>query len=618
MGGIESMSRVRIRGTAAAIVVLGAGLALPAAPSAAAARVSAASPPSFDSGRILAGQGGGEPSLAVDLSPGGGGNTLYVEAIGGWGSSPPPGDPSGSGPVLWHSYDRGATWSAPVPFDTSGPVRGGDGDVVVDNKGNVIVTDLNVSHAWVQVSTDHGKTFNSGTATAPEDDRPWLTASGSNVYVAYHDFVAELPVVCTSTDGGQSFGACNPFTMTDPGVASQCLENTIPARPLSIDPVTKSLNFLFSCSTTQQNAQDPPYGPLHDYYLAQSTDGGQTWSDYKVFLADTSGGKQPNYASIFSTLGIDTAGNYYAVYGGTADDPHVATNPYHVYLVTSKDHGHTWSKPVKVDTDAAGTHVMPHFVVTSPGNIDIAYYGTAATGEPNGYCGQFVQSTLLGPSPCDHGFARFDDPSPKPPLLPPPAWNVYVAQSTTALSATPKFTQVQVTKQAVHYGEICTNGIVCGSSDRSLLDFLSVGVDCRGDAHLTFAGNTIAEEKADFSNGAANIHVANQVGGRTLAPPSGCPAPPKAAPAGNAAPSPPSHHGGAAPAHPASASATGPAATAQPRAVSSQAPATASLDAARTAAAAAREPAGIGAVAALAVVTCLAAWRRRSRARRGP
>jgi hypothetical protein len=374
----------------------------------------------------------------------------------------------------------------------------------------------------VQVSTDHGQSFNTGTATAPEDDRPWLAASGNNVYVAYHDFTLEVPGVCTSTDGGQTFAPCNYGTLTNPTTGVQCAENTIPARPLSIDPSNQSINFLFSCSTLNENLLHPPYGPLHDYYLAQSTDGGMTYTDYTVFQADTSGSKAPNYANIFSTLGIDSAGNYYVVFAGTADDPNVATNPYHVYLVTSTDHGHTWSKPMKVDTDAAGTHTQPHFVVTGPGQVDVVYYGTSVTGEPNGYCGQTAQAVIGQAMPCNNGFAKFDQPNPSPPLLPPPPWNVYMAQSLNALSANPTFTQVPLTSTPIHYGEICTNGIVCVSSDRSLLDFMSVQVDCKGHAHVAYAGNTIAEEKVEANNGNANIHVSNQVAGTSLTPPVGC------------------------------------------------------------------------------------------------
>jgi len=493
--------------------------------------------PVFDGAHVLPGQGGGEPSIAVDLSNTPSRNDVYVEAIGGWGSAPPPGDPAGFGPVLWHSYDAGASFSPPVQIDT-GPqdaaTRGEDGDVVVDDKGHVIVTDLNLTYSWVQVSTDQGRTFNSGVATAPEADRPWLTADGSTVYVAYHDFTAELPVVCTSTDGGQSFPTCNPLTMTGPDVAVQCAENTIPARALAVDPTTKSLNFLFSCSTLGENLQHPPFGPLHDYYLAQSTDGGLTYSDYPAFIADTSGGRQPNYANLSGTLSIDSAGNYYALFAGTADDPNVASNPYHVYLVTSRDHGHTWSKPLKVDAEAAGTHLMPHMVVSSPGNVDVAWLGTEATGEPNGYCEQPALALAgVPPSPCPSGFARFDNPNPGPPLLKPPAWNLYMAQSTNALDSSPSFSQVPVTGN-VHYGEICTNGIVCGSSDRTLLDFISIAVDCNGNAHIAFATNTVAEEKADFANGAANIRVANQVAGSSIAPPAACGTAPGAA-AGSAA-----------------------------------------------------------------------------------
>src|SRR5205085_6479032 len=144
---------------------------------------------------------------------------------------------------------------------------------------------------------------------------------------AYHDFTAEAPVICSSHDGGHTFAPCVQAFGAG-GSVSNCAENTIPARALAVDPTTFSLNFLYSCSTAGENLQHPPYGPLHDYYLAQSTDGGLTWSDYPVFLADTSGGKRPNFANIFSTMGIDSAGNFYAVFAGTSDDRNPAAHPY--------------------------------------------------------------------------------------------------------------------------------------------------------------------------------------------------------------------------------------------------------------------------------------------------
>jgi hypothetical protein len=461
--------------------------------------------PSFGPDVVLPGGQGAEPSIAIDTSPTASRGDIYVGAIG---------DPNA--PLEWHSYDGGKTWSQPVPFDLSGTLRGGDDDIAVNTNGDLLATDLDVSTASVQISTDQGKTFDAGTQTAPEDDRPWLTAAGQNVYVAYHDFVAEAPVVCTSHDGGQTFTSCIQTFGANPAVTN-CAENTIPARALSIDPTNFSLNFLYSCSSATENLQHPPFGPLHDYYLAQSTDGGLTWTTHRVFVADTSGGKAPNYANIFGTMAIDSAGNYYALFDGTADDNNADTNPYHVYLEVSKDHGQTWSAPMQVDHDAngAGTHVLAHLAVTAPGNVDVVWYGTTATGEPNGVCG-----TLVSQGPCTDsagnpdGFPPFSDPNA-------PAWNVYLAQSTNLLSAKPTFQQVTANATATHFGEICTNGIVCGSSDRSLLDFISVAVDCKGFAHIAYGGNTKQQEAA----GETFVHVANQTGGTAIAPPAACATP---------------------------------------------------------------------------------------------
>ena len=80
-----------------------------------------------------------------------------------------------------------------------------------------------------------------------------------------------------------------------------------------------------------------------------------------------------------------------------------------------------------------------------------------------------------------------------------------------------------------HFGRICTNGIVCGSSDRSLLDYISVAVDCRGRAHVTYGSNTKREEHEQqvANNNNQNkfftdVRVSNQVGGSRLARPVSC------------------------------------------------------------------------------------------------
>src|SRR5438046_723812 len=139
-----------------------------------------AAKPSFGADVVLPGGQGAEPSIAIDTSPTASRGNVYVGAVG---------DPNA--PLEWHSYDGGATWSQPVPFDTAGPLRGGDEDVGVNTNGDLLAVDLDASWASVQISSERGKTFDAGTQSGPEDDRPWITAAGQNGYVAYHDFGAQ-------------------------------------------------------------------------------------------------------------------------------------------------------------------------------------------------------------------------------------------------------------------------------------------------------------------------------------------------------------------------------------------------------------------------------------------
>src|SRR5438874_10895259 len=102
--------------------------------------------PSFGGDVVLPGGQGAEPSMAIDTSPTASRGNIYVAAIG---------DPNA--PLEWHSYDSGKSWSKPVPFDTSGQLRGGDQDIVVNSNGDVLATDLDVAYASVQISKDQGK-----------------------------------------------------------------------------------------------------------------------------------------------------------------------------------------------------------------------------------------------------------------------------------------------------------------------------------------------------------------------------------------------------------------------------------------------------------------------------
>src|SRR5438105_7129669 len=162
------------------LTILAAAFALAAVLISPGALAKGGKPAAFGPDVVLPGGQGGEPSIAIDTSPTASRGDIYVGAIG---------DPNG--PLEWHSYDGGKSWSQPVPFDLNGTLRGGDEDVAVNTNGNLLAADLDVSTASVQISTDQGRSFDAGTQTAPEDDGPWVTAAGQNVYVAYHDFTLE-------------------------------------------------------------------------------------------------------------------------------------------------------------------------------------------------------------------------------------------------------------------------------------------------------------------------------------------------------------------------------------------------------------------------------------------
>lgn len=531
-----------------AIVVAALGVRSPATAAA------SGGTPVFGAPITLPSSTGGEPSLAVDPYTCSG-TTCNVYVISPNGTA--------KGPAIWHSTDGGSTWSAPTQVDTvapCNPASGGDTDVDVLPNGSVVVADLNVVWSTIQISTDHAATFPACTTTAPEDDRPWLAHMGSStVYVAYHDFVGEVPIVCTSTTvSGTSAGTftCVPAfgTTANPGNTgtqlTNCAENTVPARAFVVDK-DGSQNFLYSCSTAAENAAHPPYGPLHDYYLARSTNG-VTFTTYPVFLADTSGGKAPNYANIFGNLAEDTAGNLYALWTGTADDNKTLENPDHVYLTVSTDHGATWTKPVQVDHETTpdqngatgeGTHTLAHLAVTTPGNVDIVWYGTTNTGEPNGQCGSTgmvvacTDNTTNPPTPDGMDYhAAGSTANTGGPVE--GNWRVSMAQSTNALCnagtsptcSAPTFTQTLVDPNYRHFGTVCSNGIVCGgAADRHLLDFISVGIDCSGLAHVSYAADqnsaTVpAETSAARADGALTTVVTNQTGGTALGAPAGCPA----------------------------------------------------------------------------------------------
>lgn len=164
--------------------------------------------------------------------------------------------------------------------------------------------------------------------------------------------------------------------------------------------------------------------------------------------------------AIFPWGSIDAAGNLYVVYNSTIG----TTGHFHQYYVFSKDHGTTWSKPVKLDRLGlnTGSAIYATSDAGAPGQLAVAWYQTD-NGTPSSTS---MQTT----------------------------WTPHIAEITQATSGHPRIVEQPVTGIPNHRGGICLQGILCGvgpgSPDRSLLDFFQVKLNpVTGLAAIAYSDN---------------------------------------------------------------------------------------------------------------------------------
>jgi hypothetical protein len=419
---------------------------------------------------------GGEPSIAVDR------NYVYI--------SSPQGTPSVTpGIGFWVSNNDGSSFGPARLIGSN--IGGGDDDVTV-SEGNVYVADLEAPVSGIAAgqtcrSTDHGATFtgigpfpdpgkcttlNLG-QTGPSQDRAWLTPDATgHLYLTYHEFNTNQPLIFRDDHGGNDLfldTVCGSI-VSDPSIeANVPTIGVIGAGALVGRPVTDpqgNLYVPFTTSTQPQSAAalaaGQTAGTFSQIYLAVSTNGCRTFTDYTIFDGSKLGTNSVQFGDLFNDLAIDGAGNLYSVSAGFIGDKAFAPTA-NIYLQSSTDHGKTWSAPILVDQPSAA-HMLPA-AVGGPlaGQLSIGYFRTVnGVTDPANTSGKWTYST---------------------------------AQSSNAQSATPTFASTDVNPGFVyHTGDICNEGDLCGllpngPSDRSLLDFTSAAIDAQGCPLYTFAGN---------------------------------------------------------------------------------------------------------------------------------
>ncbi len=404
----------------------------------------------------------------------------------------------GGGTVAFRSGDNGLHYTTLVSpngvsssNDTGFAPGGGDTDLAVapdKNAGgfyNVYVASLSLANVDVSTSTDGGATWRLSPVTTPEtiDDREWIAAdTNDKVCISYHDAPQGITVGC-SPDAGLTFPQFS--TAIDPAHAFQVSENSI--GNLAIDPSSHTIYQTYSAITTAaETTCAPQLGVVagtcnyHGVYMAVSTDGGVTFTDYPVYVnPDPTVG----YGHQFVNVSVDKAGNVYSVY----------TDDHNVYYSFSTDRGKTWSGPYQISK--GGTAIFPWSTAGDAGKLDVVYYTTPyfGTEHPDNY-----------PASA--------------------AWTVGFAQNLKAVTPGSAW-NVQTASPVVHFGGVCESGVTC-TGNRDLFDDFGVAASpTTGLASIIYSDDQYAPSgpnssgcDATTSNTSSCDHtaIATQTAGSTI------------------------------------------------------------------------------------------------------
>ena len=354
----------------------------------------------------------------------------------------------GEGTIAVRSTDNGLHYTTLASPDAVSQANntgfapgGGDTDLAIapDKNAagfyNVYVASLSLANIDVSTSTDGGSTWSLNPVTTPEtaDDREWIAADTNNkVCISYHDAPQGITVGC-STDAGLTFTQF--ASALDANHGFQIAENEI--GNLAIDPTSHVIYQTYSAITTAaETTCAPQLGVVagtcnyHGVYMAVSTDGGLTFTDYPVYInPDPTVG----YGHQFVNVSVDKAGNVYSVY----------TDDHHVYYSFSKDHGQTWSGPYLITT-TIGTQIFPWSTAGDAGKLDVVYYQTPY-------------------------YDGVNTPDNYPDTA---AWTVGFAQNLNALTPGSTWSR-QTASPTNHYGGVCESGVTC-TGNRDLYDDFGV------------------------------------------------------------------------------------------------------------------------------------------------
>jgi hypothetical protein len=386
-----------------------------------------------------------EPSLRAARD-----GNIYIVAPTGLGGARTTDNGSG-GDLIWRSEDGGKTWTYLGSYDQA--AGGGDADVAVDRDGILWGSGLTLANTTATVSTNHGDTWcvNPVGSLDANEDRQWI-----------------------ETYKSEPFAFMTTGQTTDQKIILSRLERTPGDCPVVSNTITVSGTdqYQWPGEVAVDEKNDLVYVTYNTCGIGDCVDTPQLTDKIFVARTDLSLG-DPQLLKVattggdsfdsFTVVDVDQAGNVYVAWTERRprgkDGKRGLTNS---YLAISKDHGKTWSDPIKVN-HFARTTAFPWLVAGSKGRVALTYYGIRR----------------LGKSP--EAVVR--------PGRATPHWKVWVSYSTHALRAHPRLREVRATG-TIHEGNVCTSGTGCAAGTRDLLDFFQIDLDACGHMVMTYTDNS--------------------------------------------------------------------------------------------------------------------------------
>ena len=432
-----------------------------------------------------------------------------------------PGSLSSDTSWIWHSRDGGKTFkwvtaSAPKTGKPNPCAGGGDTELAVDSGGNLYFNDLTLANFSTARSQDHGATFVCSNTGVPDAavDRQWYAVDGNpttanlldlgngaghNIFLV-NDEIGPGAVTCPVSGLVNNVLAMYRSPLPAAGAAAGIQFG--PAKkvsaPLSCDEGIMGNNEVSPIATTKDGAPAPVKHVfvIHDdatfsriligrcFPVPFTSDpSGLSCKDLPVATLGTipAGGTCPTAktGANFPTLAIDKAGNLYAVWAQAPQDPMKCqiTGDTLLKYSFSTDEGDHWSTPITIPTPGLHNNVFAWAAAGDDGRVDIAWYGTPNTANPD--------DSSCGTNHGGHG---------GPDATTDGIWSLYLTQTLNGHAASPAFTApILAGEHYIHKGTIQTLiGGQCG--DRTLGDFLQLRIGSRGEAQISYADSNNADE----------------------------------------------------------------------------------------------------------------------------